>query len=127
GEYGCGHDGVLANRRSDLRGILNGIDMSEWNPAADPHIPAHYDARRMAGKAKCKAALQQEAGLPVRPEVPVFGLVGRLTVQKGVDVLAHALDRILRWDVQIILLGTGDPEAEEFFRRAQAERGDRFR
>jgi starch synthase len=59
--------------------------------------------------------------------VPVFGLVGRLTTQKGVDVLAHALERILRWDVQLILLGTGDPEAEEFFTRAQQERGDRFR
>ena len=127
GAYGCGLDGVLASRSRDLRGILNGIDMEEWNPWADPFIPARYDARRMGGKAKCKAALQKELGLPVRSDVPIFGLVGRLTTQKGVDVLAHALDRILRWDVQVILLGTGDPEAEEFFRRAQYERGDRFR
>ncbi len=127
GAYGCGLDGVLAARSRDLRGILNGIDVDEWNPWTDPFIPAHYDARRMGGKAKCKAALQKEAGLPVRADVPIFGLVGRLTTQKGVDVLAHALERILRWDVQLILLGTGDPEAEEFFRRAQQERGDRFR
>jgi starch synthase len=127
GAYGCGLDGVLSGRSGDLHGILNGIDVEEWNPWTDPFIPARYDARRPGGKAKCKAALQKEAGLPERPDVPIFGLVGRLTVQKGVDVLAHALERILRWDVQMILLGTGDPEAEEFFRRAQVERGDRFR
>src|SRR4051812_43665967 len=127
GAYGCGLDGVLAARSRDLHGILNGIDMDEWNPWTDPVIPAHYDARRMGGKAKCKAALQKELGLPVRAEVPIFGLVSRLTTQKGVDVLAHAMDRILRWDLQVILLGTGDPEAEEFFKRAQHERGDRFR
>jgi starch synthase len=126
-EYGCGLDGMLTGRSADLRGILNGIDVDEWNPADDPYIPARYDAKRMAGKAKCKAALQKEAGLPVRPDVPIFGLVGRLTMQKGVDVLAHALERILRWDVQLILLGTGDPEAELFFARAQGERGERFR
>jgi starch synthase len=127
GAYGCGLDGVLAARSRDLRGILNGIDVEEWNPWTDPFIPARFDARRMGGKAKCKAALQKEAGLPVRPEVPIFGLVGRLTTQKGVDVLAHALDRILRWDVQVILLGTGDPDAERFFAWADAHRGDRFR
>ena len=127
GAYGCGLDGVLASRSSDLYGILNGIDVDDWNPWTDSFIPARFDARRLGGKEKCKAALQKEAGFAVRPDVPLFGLVGRLTVQKGVDVLAHALERILRWDVQIILLGTGDPEAEDFFRRAQAERGDRFR
>jgi starch synthase len=127
GDYGCGLDGVLAQRSSDLRGILNGIDMDEWNPATDRHLAARFDARRMAGKAKCKAALQREAGFPARPDVPVLGLVGRLTAQKGVDVLAHALDRILGWDVQVILLGTGDPEAERFFAHAEAVRGDRFR
>jgi starch synthase len=127
GEYGCGLNGILAQRRGDLRGILNGIDTAEWNPATDPHLPARYDAKHMAGKAKCKAALQAEAGLPVRPEVPIFGIVGRLTVQKGFDVLARALERILQWDVQLVLLGTGDADAERFFARAQGERGDKFR
>ncbi len=86
---------MLAARSGDLRGILNGIDVDEWNPSTDPHLPARFDARHMAGKAKCKAALQKEAGFPVRPDVPLFGLVGRLTTQKGVDVLAHALDQML--------------------------------
>jgi starch synthase len=79
------------------------------------------------GKALCKAALQREMGLPVRDEVPLFGVVGRLTLQKGLDVLAHALDRVLDWDLQIVLLGTGDREAEEFFRAATRVSGDRFR
>ena len=63
----------------------------------------------------------------MRPDVPLFGIVGRLTPQKGFDVLAHALDRILSWDVQIVLLGTGDTDAERFFAWADAHRGDRFR
>jgi starch synthase len=127
GAFGCGLDGVLSARRGDLVGILNGIDTDEWNPAADPHLPVPFDVRRPEGKAACKAALQKEAGLPVRADVPVMGVVGRLTPQKGFDVLAHALDRVLGWDVQIVLLGTGDADAERFFAYVDAHRGDRFR
>jgi starch synthase len=127
GEYGCGLDGLLGARSGDLVGILNGIDTDEWNPATDKHLPKMFDAKKMAGKAACKAALQKEAGFAVRDDVPLFGVVGRLTSQKGFDVLAHALDRVLGWDVQLILLGTGDPDAERFFAWADAHRGDRFR
>jgi starch synthase len=127
GAYGCGLDGVLASRSGDLVGILNGIDVDEWNPAVDRHLPARFDVDDISGKAACKAALQKEAGFPVRPDVPVLGVVGRLTPQKGFDVLAHALDRILGWDVQLVLLGTGDPDAERFFAWADAHHGDRFR
>jgi starch synthase len=123
--YGCGLDGVLAERRADLRGILNGIDTEEWDPARDPHLPASFDRDHLDGKATCKAALQREAGLPVRPEVPLFGLVGRLVAQKGVDVLARALARVLAWDVQLVLLGTGEPDIEAAFTRATHERRDR--
>ncbi len=125
-EYGWHLEGVLAERRGDLVGILNGVDVEEWDPATDPHLPAHFDARDLAGKAACKAALQREAGLPVRADVPLFGFVGRLTFQKGVDVMAHALGRILDWNVQMVLLGTGDHDAERFFAVAAAERPDRF-
>ena len=127
GEYGCGLDGLLGSRSSDLVGILNGIDTDEWNPATDPHLPARFDSADGPGKAACKAALQKEAGFPVRPDVPLFGVVGRLTSQKGFDVLAHALHRILSWDAQLVLLGTGDPDAERFFAWADAHYGDRFR
>jgi starch synthase len=125
--YGDGLDGVLRGRAGDLFGIVNGIDPEEWNPAADPHLPARFDASDLRGKAVCKAELQKEAGLPVRPGVPLLGLVARLVPQKGIDVLARALDRILELDLQLILLGTGDPEAESYFAQASDELGDRFR
>jgi starch synthase len=127
GAYGFGLDGVLAARSGDLVGILNGIDVDEWNPATDRHLPSAFDAQHLAAKAKVKTALQKEAGLPVRDDVPLFGVIGRLTPQKGFDVLAHALDRILGWDVQIVLLGTGDTDAERFFAYADSRRRDRFR
>jgi starch synthase len=123
---GCGLDGVLRSRGSDLRGILNGIDVESWNPSTDPALPSRFDAADLSGKAVCKASLQREAGLPVRPEVPLFGLVTRLTFQKGLDVLARALGRILRLDAQFVLLGTGDEEAEKFFRLASRVRPERF-
>lgn len=124
--HGFGLDGVLAGRGGDLRGILNGIDVEEWNPATDPHLAAHFDADDLRGKAACKAALQREASLPVSAAVPLFGFVGRLVRQKGLDVLAHALYRILGWRLQFVLLGTGELEAERFFSGIAWEQGDRF-
>ena len=123
--YGFGLDGVLRSRGTDLFGILNGIDTEEWNPATDPHLAARFDARDLSGKDACKAALQREAGLPVRPEVAVFGVIGRAVPQKGFDVLAQALDRILDWDLQIVLLASGDPAIEASFTRVARERSDR--
>jgi starch synthase len=124
--YGCGLDGVLRERARDLVGILNGIDPEEWDPATDPHVPAHFDRSDLRGKAACKAALQREAGLPPRPEVPVLALIARLVPQKGIDVFAAALDEVLGWDVQVVVLGTGDPEAERFFAARARARPDRL-
>ena len=126
-EFGCGLDGVLHARRGDLVGILNGIDVDEWNPATDPHIATRYTAARVEGKSACKAALQAEAGLPLDPRVPLFSAVGRLTHQKGYDVLAHCMDQVLSWDVQLVLLGNGDREAEQFYRALSARRPDKFK
>src|SRR5262249_31456504 len=126
GAYGCGLDGIIAERSADLVGILNGIGADEWSPATDPHLAAPFDAHDLAGKARCKAALQQEAGLPLRPEVPLLALIARLVPQKGVDVLAHALDTVLGWDVQLVMLGSGDREAERFFASRARSRRDRF-
>src|SRR5262249_12143771 len=113
-EFGCGLDGVLRERDGDLHGILNGVDVDEWNPATDPHLAARFDARRMAGKAGCKRALQREAGLPERADVPLFGWVGRLAYQKGIDAFAHALMGLLALDLQVVLLGSGGPRAARF-------------
>jgi starch synthase len=125
--HGFGLDGVLAEKSADLVGVLNGIDVEEWSPEADPHIAARFSVEHLAGKAECKRALQTEAGLPVRDDVPVFGFVGRLTPQKGVDVLAQVLRGLLDLDLQILLLGTGDPDAERYFSHVAWLRPDRFR
>ena len=125
-EYGCGLDGVLAGLGDRLVGVVNGIDVEEWNPARDPRLVARFDASDRAGKARCKAALQQEAGLPARPTVPLLAVIARLVPQKGVDVLADALDRILAWDVQLVILGSGDPEAERFFASRARSQPDRL-
>jgi starch synthase len=125
--HGCGLDGILHSRHADLFGILNGIDAEAWNPAADRHLPATFSADRMEGKAACKAALQAEAGFPVDPRIPVFGIIGRLTTQKGFDVLAHCMSKVLSWNAQLVLLGTGDRDAEHFFGQLSEHRRDRFR
>jgi starch synthase len=125
--YGNGLDGELRGRGGDLIGILNGIDADEWNPRTDGYLPANFSADDLAGKATCKAALQREAGLPVDPRLPLFGVVGRLTSQKGFDILANCLDRVLSWNAQVVLLGTGDREAEHFFWATASRRRDRFR
>jgi starch synthase len=125
--YGFGLDGELSLRSQFLRGVLNGIDTNEWNPATDHHIAAPFSVEDMTAKAVCKASLQKQLGLPVRPNVPLFGVIGRLTPQKGFDVLAHALDKILSWNLQLVLLGNGDSEAEHFFSYLAAKRSDKFR
>ena len=125
-EGGYGLDTVLRSRSGDLFGILNGIDDREWDPARDPHLPAHYDRRDLRGKVRVKAALQAELGLPVKPHVPLIGLVGRLADQKGIDLMAAATPALLRSDAQFVLLGSGQREFEEFFAWVGRERPDRF-
>ncbi len=125
-EGGYGLDTVLRGRSGDLYGILNGIDDREWDPARDPHVPARYDRRDLRGKARVKAALQAELGLPVKPHVPLVGLVGRLADQKGVDLVAAAMPGLLRSDAQFALLGSGQRAFEDFFRWVARERPDRF-
>jgi starch synthase len=112
-EYGERLEGVLAKRRGDLYGILNGIDYEEWNPATDRFIPASFDANDFAPKAADKAALQKRCNLPERADVPLFGLVSRLAGQKGLDILAEVLPHFLELDVQFVLLGTGEPYYHE--------------
>jgi starch synthase len=114
---GCGLEGMLQHRSDVLSGILNGIDPAEWNPATDPHLRANYDADSFAeGKAENKRALQEELGLPVRPDVPLLGFVGRLTEQKGIDLVAEVMQRwVEAEDIQWVILGTGDPKYHQVF------------
>ena len=107
-EFGCGLEGVLRARSDDLVGILNGIDLEEWNPERDPHLAAPYTVERIAGKALCKRALQREQHLPERPHL-LIGMIQRLAEQKGIDLLVQAMDELMALPVQLVLLGTGDP------------------
>jgi starch synthase len=107
--FGCGLDGVLAERRERLFGIVNGVDYSIWNPATDPHIASTYDVQSVAErKPRCKAALQRRYGLPERPSTPVLGMVARLVEQKGLDLVMRAAESLLQQDVQLVLLGEGE-------------------
>ncbi len=122
---GYGLDGVLRFRGGDLVGILNGIDDQSWDPAHDPALPANYSAADLAGKAVCKAKLQEHFGLEPNPGIPLFGVVSRLAAQKGLDLLAEALPGVMdRMNVQLVLLGNGDSRLENTFRwAADAYRG----
>jgi starch synthase len=114
-EYGCGFDGLLRFRQQLLTGILNGVDYEEWNPENDPHLAYGFSASEMEGKASNKRELQTEFGLPAEPEVPLFGCIGRLVEQKGVDLTLGALEEMLGSGIQFVLIGTGAPMFEKAF------------
>ena len=121
--YAHGLDGIIANAAWKLTGITNGIDTNTFNPETDPALPAHYNAETFVeGKAACKAALQEEVGLPVKPDVPLMVLVTRLAGHKGLDLLCYIARRLL-WeeDAQLLILGTGEPQYETFFRELQEQ------
>ena len=114
-EMGCGLDGLLAHRKKDVHGILNGIDPEEWNPDTDPHLSAHYDASRPDGKLAVKRALQQRLGLEQNDEAPLFGIVSRLTHQKGLDLVLACAPGFVDQGAQLAVLGSGDREFERAF------------
>ncbi|PKO60571.1 MAG: glycogen synthase GlgA [Betaproteobacteria bacterium HGW-Betaproteobacteria-18] len=120
-EQGCGLDGLLRSRAHDLSGILNAVDEAVWNPATDPAIAHAFDAKKPAGKAYCKAALQQELGLAVKADAPLFGVVSRLTEQKGLHLVLAVLDDLIARGGQLVVLGTGEAALEgAFLTRAAA-------
>jgi len=125
-EFGCGLEGILRVRAERLHGIMNGIDYSVWNPELDEHIVAHYSAANLAGKARCKEALQKTNGLPLKPDVPLIGMISRLDKQKGFDLLEECLDKILGLDAQMVILGTGDPAYHEALAAAAKKYPDRL-
>ncbi|MCU0082536.1 glycogen synthase GlgA [Streptococcus danieliae] len=114
-EFGCGLDPLLRHENWKLFGFVNGIDTDLYNPETDPHLSHHFTAYDLSGKVANKAALQARLGLPQRPEVPLIGMVSRLTYQKGFDVVVEELHQILQRDVQVVVLGTGDPRFEQVF------------
>jgi starch synthase len=109
-EHGVRLDGVFRKRSEALVGILNGVDYAVWNAATDPALPARYDAEDFRNKARCKGAIQHELGLAVDVHVPLVSFVGRLVEQKGADLVARVIPKLLRaTDAQVIVAGDGDP------------------
>ncbi len=125
-EYGNGLDGLLRHRADRLSGILNGVDTDSWDPAQDPYIPHHFTAAKLAGKTQNKLALQKRMGLTPRDDIPLFGLVGRLVHQKGVDLVIEALPRLLAREIQIVALGTGERELEAALKAAATRHLDQL-
>jgi starch synthase len=117
-EFGCGLDGVIRSLRQPVAGILNGVDVEVWNPIDDVLIPARFNAKQMRGKASCKQSLQKQLGLKTDPNAMLFGIVSRLTQQKGLDLVLHALPWIIESGSQLVLQGSGDIELERAFLEA---------
>ncbi len=124
-EFGHGLEGILMARRRDLFGIVNGIDIQQWDPTHDPYVLQSYDRSHLEGKRVCKLALQKECKLPVTG-APLIGMITRLTPQKGVDLVLEVLDELMRLDVQFIILGTGDPGIQQNLQQAMQRYPDKL-
>ena len=112
-EFGCGLDGVVQTRAEDIVGLLNGVDTAIWNPATDALLPARYSAVNLSGKPVCRAELLQRAGFAPGFKGPIFGMVCRLTEQKGVDLVLANRDFFLEHECRLVVLGAGDKRMEE--------------
>ena len=119
--YGERLDGLLRSRKAELHGVLNGIDIDEYNPETDTRIDHCYSVNDLSGKAACKHALQKELGLDINPETPVIGMVGRLSNQKGLDLVDYVISDIMRQDVQLVVLGMGEGRYFNLFSWAESE------
>jgi starch synthase len=129
-EYGQGLDGVIRSRRDRLVGILNGIDHDEWNPAADPLLPAPFDAERLEGKAASKRALLEVFGFTITEELlrrPVIGMVSRMVDQKGLDLIAAVASDLASLDATFVIVGTGEPRYQDMWTGLSRWRPDRVR
>jgi starch synthase len=128
-ELGFGFDGILRSRSADLFGILNGIDAGRWNPAADPYLPAAFDAADLTGKRLSKAAVLERYGLPrdqAALERPLVGMISRMVDQKGFDLIARLADRLPGVGASFVVLGTGEPRYQDLWRDLAARFPDRI-
>lgn len=117
-EYGCGLQDIVKKRKSDLTGIVNGIDYTVWDPSVDPLIPHRFDSRSVDLKLEDKKALLARMGLPLDEKTPVIGIISRLADQKGFDLIGEVLDVMMKLNVQLIILGTGEKRYHDLFEKA---------
>ena len=112
-EFGYGLEGLLEHRKEFLGGIINGIDLDQWDPEKDPNIFQCYSAKTLGKKLLNKTALQAKLGLPIEEHIPIFGLIGRLVEQKGIDLLLDCFSEMITMKLQFVLLGSGDKVFEK--------------
>ncbi|MGB2957333.1 MAG: glycogen synthase GlgA [Bacteroidota bacterium] len=117
-EYGCGLQDVLRKRKHDLTGILNGVDYSLWDPSVDKLIPQRYDHRSIELKVENKQALLRHFNLPFNETTPLIGVISRLADQKGFDIIGEILDEMMKEDLQLVVLGTGEKRYHTMLERA---------
>ena len=125
-EFGYGLEGVLKTRGDDLVGILNGIDTELWNPEKDELIPYNYSAKDLSGKKKNRIELLKEFGLPSRTRAPVIGIVSRLVDQKGFDILAEAFETLMKLNLKIVILGTGQKKYHDIYSELASKHSKKF-
>jgi starch synthase len=125
-EYGFGLEGVLRARGNTISGILNAVDYVAWNPETDKLIAARYSATNLAGKMACRADLLKEFGLPEDSNLPIVGIVSRFAAQKGFDLIQQVADRLALEDFNLVVLGTGQRDYEDMFRRLAKQYPQKF-
>lgn len=122
-QQGAGLEGVLAEHAHQLSGIINGLDYREWNPQTDPYLAANFSSKDLTGKQICKADLQKQVGLPADGSTPVVGIVSRLSSQKGFDLIAAGMEKLLALNCQLVVLGAGD----DYYMKLFEKLGKRFK
>jgi len=125
-EFGCGLDGLLRTKRKDIYGIVNGVDYSVWNPAADKFIVSKYSEKDLSGKGECKKDVLKEFGLKYSPDRPLIGMITRLAEQKGIDLVADTMEEMLKLEVLFVLLGFGDEKYNNLFKELAGKHKDQI-
>jgi len=120
-EYGFGMEGILRSRSSDLKGVLNGIDVIEWNPSMDTNLPEGIQTGSRVEKERVKKALLTECGLAYLEETPVIGIVSRLAAQKGFDLIEEAADEMMKEEIKLVVLGIGEERYENLFEKLRKD------
>lgn len=126
-EYGCGLESFLAGRSDSVIGILNGLDVVSWDPQKDKNLAANFDAEDFSSRSANKSALQKQLGLKEDPKVPLMAMIGRIDMQKGVDIALESLRRLGEIPWQFVVLGTGDPKLESYLLQLESSYPDRVR
>jgi starch synthase len=124
-EYGAGLEGLLKKRSDNLYGILNGIDCEEWDPLTDEHIKFNFDRRDLSGKRRCRGALAKECSFREK-KAPIIGMVGRISSQKGFEILLEAFDRLMADGINLVVLGKGEEKIQSELKKLSEKHADNF-